>query len=417
MGIYRHYPADLYTPDRLKLPATPQVAGYKDVIIPMAVNPEQIAEMTNTDARLAMRTCIQKVATGPEYSKDLSLEEAQTAMQLILDGRADEVQAGVFLIALRMKRETVDENKGVLQAVIDSSQQVTAPVGELVDVADPYDGYTRCLPASPFLAPVLAASGIPAVSHGLDTVGPKYGVTHRKVLKAAGVDVDLSPAECAAQIGDPNIGWGYVDQRAYCPALHDLVSLRQRIVKRPVLTTVEVLAGPVRGQNKTHLLTGYVHKAYPPIYASLARHAGFDSALIVRGVEGGVIPSLQQPGKVFFYRDKGEETFFAIEPSSADITQSTRAVPIPADAPAAPEKGDEIAATVDSDALAEIAAERGLAALKGKRDATYDSLVYSGAIILHLLGRAESIQVAATHVRSVLDNGTALERFESARKR
>ena len=381
----------------------------------MAVNPEQIAEMTQADARLAMRTCIQKVATGPEYSKDLSVEEAQTAMQLILDGRADEVQAGVFLIALRMKRETDDENKGVLQAIIDSSEQITAPVDELVDVADPYDGYTRGLPASPFLAPVLAASGSPAVSHGLESVGPKYGVTHRKVLRAAGINVDLTPAECAARIGDANIGWGYIDQRAWCPALHDLVSLRQRIVNRPVLTTVEVLVGPVRGQKKTHLLTGYVHKAYPPVYASLARHAGFDSALIVRGVEGGVIPSLQQPGKVFYYRDKGEEAFFEIEPSSADIKQSTRAVPIPADAPAAPEKGDEIAAAVDSDALAELAAERGIAALKGKHGATYDSLVYSGAITLHLLGRAESIQAGAAQIRTILDNGGALERFENAR--
>lgn len=362
-----------------------------------------------------MRTCIQKVATGPEYSKDLSLEEAQTAMQLILDGRADEVQTAVFLIALRMKRETDDENRGVLQAIMDSAEQVTAPVDEVVDIADPYDGYTRGLPASPFLAPVLAASGIPAVSHGLDTVGPKYGVTHRKVLKAAGVNVDLSPTQCAAQIGNPNIGWGYVDQRAYCPALHDLVSLRQRIVKRPVLTTVEVLVGPVRGKNRTHLLTGYVHKAYPPVYASLARHAQFDTALIVRGVEGGVIPSLQQPGKVFYYRDGGEEQFIEIEPASAGISQSTRAVPIPADAPAAPEKGDEIAATVDSDALAGIAAERGVAALKGTRDATYDSLVYSGAITLHLLGRADSIGAGATQIRTVLDNGSALERFENAR--
>lgn len=381
----------------------------------MAVNHEQIAGMTQADARLAMRTCIQKVATGPEYSKDLSLEEAQTAMQLILDGRADEVQTGVFLIALRMKRETDDENRGVLQAIMDSAEQVTAPVDEVVDIADPYDGYTRGLPASPFLAPVLAASGIPAVSHGLDTVGPKYGVTHRKVLKAAGVNVDLSPTQCAAQIGNPNIGWGYVDQRAYCPALHDLVSLRQRIVKRPVLTTVEVLVGPVRGKNRTHLLTGYVHKAYPPVYASLARHAQFDTALIVRGVEGGVIPSLQQPGKVFYYRDGGEEQFIEIEPASAGISQSTRAVPIPADAPAAPEKGDEIAATVDSDALAGIAAERGVAALKGTRDATYDSLVYSGAITLHLLGRADSIGAGATQIRTVLDNGSALERFENAR--
>eukprot|EP00494_Astrolonche_serrata_P017896 UN18086 len=59
-----------------------------------------------SDAQDNMRTCIQKVATGPEYSKDLSFEEARDAMATILDGSADPVQAAVYLIALRMKRET-----------------------------------------------------------------------------------------------------------------------------------------------------------------------------------------------------------------------------------------------------------------------------------------------------------------------
>ena len=73
------------------------------------------------------------------------------------------------------------------------------------------------------------------------------------------------------------------------------------IVKRPALTTLEVLAGPVRARGKTHLVTGYVHRAYPRIYAMLARTAGYDTTLLVRGVEGGVIPSLREQGKYFSY--------------------------------------------------------------------------------------------------------------------
>jgi hypothetical protein len=59
--------------------------------------------------------------------------------------------------------------------------------------------------------------------------------------------------KAAERLAEPRIGWGYVDQRAYCPALHGLVPLRSRIVKRPLLTTVEVLAGPIRGRRRTHL--------------------------------------------------------------------------------------------------------------------------------------------------------------------
>jgi anthranilate phosphoribosyltransferase len=370
--------------------------------------------MNDSDALITLRSCIQKVATGPEYSKDLSFEEAHAAMRSILADRADPVQAAVFLIALRMKRETDAENKGVLQGIIDVATQVEAPVDELVDVADPYDGYSRGLPASPFLPAVLAACGVPAISHGLEVVGPKFGVTHRKVLRYAGANIDLAPAEAAERLAMPGLGWAYLDQRQYCAPLHELITLRQRIVKRQVLTTVETLVKPVRARGKTHLLTGYVHKAYPSIYAELARFAGFDSALIVRGVEGGVIPSLQQPGKVFYYHDQGSEQFIEMTPGSIGIVQTSRAVPIPKDAPDAAVRLDgDIATAVDSDAVAQLAAAAGLAALQGGQGPTYDSLVYAGAITLAHLKRHGSLQDAADAVRSVLNSGAALAHFQA----
>ena len=366
-------------------------------------------DQTAVDRGITLRACIQKIATGPELSKDLSFEETRAAMALILRGQADPVQAGVFLIALRMKRETDDENRGVLQALMDASETVTAGVDEVVDIADPYDGYTRCLPASPFLPCVLAACGVPAVSHGVETLGPKYGATHRKILKAAGVAVDLTPREVAARLADPTVGWGYVDQRAFCPPLHDLTPLRTLIVKRPCLTTVEVLIGPVRGRKATHLMTGFVHKAYPRVYALLARHAGFDSALIIRGVEGGVVPSLQQPAKVFQYHDRGEEQQTLVEPSSIGIQQPERAVPLPESLSAA----DESNAVIDADAVARAAAAAGLEALSGKPGPTRDSLVYVAALCLWHLGRHDSLPAAAHAVHAVLDSGAALARLRA----
>ncbi|RMG28289.1 MAG: anthranilate phosphoribosyltransferase [Gammaproteobacteria bacterium] len=373
-------------------------------------------EKAEIDKQIHIRTCIQKVATGPEYSKDLSYDEARRAMDIILAGEADPVQAAILLIALRMKRETDEENRGILQAILDHTARATAAVDAVVDVADPYDGYTRGLPASPFVPAVLAACGVPAVSHGLESVGPKYGITHRKVLKALDVPVDRSPAEVAELLADPEVGWGYVDQAQYCPPLYALVPLRQRMVKRTVLTTVEVLVGPVRGRRATHLYTGFVHKAYPPIYASLARHAGFDTLLLARGVEGGIIPSLQQPARIWFYRDREqEEDFVEIAPHQIGIESTTRAVPIPEDAPRATTPGDEIATTIDPDGAAQLAAERGLAALRGTKGGTYDSLVYAGALVLHHLGRADTLAAAADQVREALDSGRALARLEAAR--
>ena len=371
------------------------------------MNAVSIPEQQQLDQMMA--SIIQRIATGPDLSKDIDQEEARLGMLGLLEQAVDPVRAGIFLIALRMKRETREENRGVLQAILDITDRATADVDEVVDIADPYDGYNRTLPASPFLAPLLAEMGIPAVSHGLDRVGPKYGITHRHVLAAAGVNVDLSTHEAAARLSNPALGWAYVDQSRFCAPLHDLIDLRRKMIKRSVITTVEVLAKPIAGRLKTHFVTGYVHKPYPPVYADLARLAGFDSALLIRGVEGGVIPSLRQTGKCFAYHDLGEESGFDTDPASIGIDQENRCVAVPGDIPQT-EKGEGSVTITDIGMGAQRAAEYGMAALGGEKGATYDSLVYSGALILQHLGKVASLGEGAEQVRAVLDSGKAASR-------
>jgi anthranilate phosphoribosyltransferase len=374
-------------------------------------SPSAISE----ESTALMRSIIKRIATGPELSKDISREEARQGMLLVLNGEVDPVQAAVFLIALRMKRETDDEMKGILEALLANTQTVTAPVAEVLDLADPYDGFARTLPAAPFLAALLAACGVAAVSHGVESMGPKYGVTHRQVLSAAGVPVDLSPDEAAARLGEPGIGWAYLDQKAFCPKLYALASLRALIVKRPCITAAEVLLGPVRGRNKTHLVTGYVHKPYSRIYAMLARCAGFDSALIVRGVEGGVIPSLRQAGKAYCYHDKGPEQALEFGPEELGIDQLLLAAPLPAGVARGVETGGDFAGSFDKAAIARAAAQAGEAALGGQPGATRDSLICGAALCLRHLGRFDTLNAAAAAVRQVLDSGKALENLRRAR--
>ena len=54
-----------------------------------------------------LRKAIQKVATGPEFSKNISVEDSYDSMMNILDNESDSIQAAIYLIAMRMKRETI----------------------------------------------------------------------------------------------------------------------------------------------------------------------------------------------------------------------------------------------------------------------------------------------------------------------
>ena len=349
------------------------------------------ATATRTSAATAtMRAIIQRIATGPEYSKDISQQEARQGLRLILENQVHPVQAAVFLIALRMKRETDDENKGMLEALQEATRTITAAVDEVVDVAEPYDGYRRAMPVSPFLPALLAACGVPTIVHGVETLGPKYGLTLHKVLRAAGQRVDLEPEAAAARLATPHIGWAYVDQAAFCPPLHALMELRTLIVKRPALSTLETVIGPVRGRQKTHLVTGYVHKPYPRIYAMLARHAGFASALIVRGTEGGILPSLRQAAPCFAYHDRGEEHTFEAQPLAFGITQAVRAVPLPAALLQESHSEEDLPLTADIAAMAHATAAAGLEALQGQAGPMRDGLIYAAALVLLHLHRYDS---------------------------
>ena len=197
-----------------------------------------------------MPELIQRIATGPKLSKDLSRDQARLGLSEILRGDTHPAQSAIFLIALRMKRESDDENLGMHDALLEASERVIADVPLLVDVSEPYDGFSKVLPVTAFLPALLAACDVPTVSHGAWRMGPKFGVTHAQVLDAAGCPIDISGDDVRARIEDPRVGWAYVDQSKVCPALHALEELRQLMVKRTALSTLERVLAPVRARGR-----------------------------------------------------------------------------------------------------------------------------------------------------------------------
>ncbi len=364
-----------------------------------------------TDGQEAMRYAIGRIATGPHLSKDLTRTEARAAMAAVLRGEIDPIQTAVFLIALRMKRETDDEFLGLLDALAEVTPPVTAAVDDLAILADPFDGFNRSLPASPFLPPLLAACGLPTLATGVALSGPKFGVTHHLVLKAAGCRVDLNPQQAAEQIN--RCGWAYCDQSRYAPALYALLGLRNTMIKRTPLTTLETVAMPVKGAAHTHQLAGYVHPPYARLYALLAQAAGFFSAMITKGVEGGFIPSLRQPSK--WIRFVGDDPFTEgeVDPAALGIHQSVRAPLLPN------EEGDVAETEVEKEAfdavsMAKAAARAGLAALHGEPGATADALVAGAALALWHTGKTATLEEGAAKAREVLRNGDALRSWQTA---
>jgi len=389
-----------------------------------------------------LKPVLQKIATGPHLSKDLSEQEAYDAMQSILRGEVHDVQSAIFFIALRMKRETADELVGVFRAILDDAPCVNIKAPSLVTLADQYAGYARGLPASPFIPAVLSALGVPSVTHSPTAMSPKYGLTPLSVLKAAGV-VPHSSLENATSTLEKNAGWVLMDQSVVTPALTTLNALRDLMVKRPFLSTIECCVQPFQAERTNTLVTGYVHKAYPPIYAMCADVANFSNAVFVRGVEGGVVPSLAQVSRFFPWqsddrtRTQPSSSDHAsgqpmntikvtpfddivlneepIDPKALRIEQSERTVPWPD------------CDVSDHAAAANECAEMGMNALQGEAGLMRDAIRLGAAVAYraHQLsseqyasasGAQNSLNTALESVDAVLRAGEAWRRFEDQRK-
>ena len=379
-----------------------------------------------------------RIATGPTLSKDLDRDQARDAMDMILTGAVDEVQAAVFLIALRMKRETHDELHGVLDALRAGAVRVRAPVDDGVDMAEPYNGYVRHLPVAPFVPAVLAACDAPCVLTGCRDAGPKWGLTAHRVLAAAGARIAVTPAQAAARLGE--LGWAYLDLPQFCPPLAALARLRSLIVKRPCLSLLEKLIAPIepRAGGRVHLWVGYAHREYPEILERLARAGGYASMLAVRGVEGGVTPSVAGRVRGARFHGHGPLEHVTMNPGHAlGALSELRAPPLPEDRSSELAAGDVAAdgaaaaagaAGADEpdaddggqgpgaarlDRWARAAADAGRAALDGQPGPTADMLVVAAATMLHHLGRARDLADGAAQAPAVLVSGGARARFDA----
>ena len=81
-----------------------------------------------------MKSVIQRIATGPEMSKDISREEARLCMSSVLKGEIEETRSAIFLIALRMKRETDDECLGVHDAIKEVTKSIQISQKDIINI-------------------------------------------------------------------------------------------------------------------------------------------------------------------------------------------------------------------------------------------------------------------------------------------
>jgi len=181
------------------------------------------------------KTYIAKVASG----QALTFDEARQAFDIVMSGDATPSQIGGFLMALRVRGETVDEISGAVATMRDKMTRVVAPENAVDIVGTGGDG-SHSVNISTGSAFVIAGAGVPVAKHGNRGLSSLTGAAD--VLMGLGIKVELTPEAISSCIHDAGIGFMFAP--AHHPAMKYVGPSRVELGTRTVFNLLGPLSNP-----------------------------------------------------------------------------------------------------------------------------------------------------------------------------
>ena len=255
-----------------------------------------------------LKSLIGKVADGLALSRS----EAVAAFEIIMSGEATPAQTGGFLMALRMRGETVDEIAGAATVMRSKMLPVNAPAGAIDIVGTGGDG-KGTLNISTATAFVVAGAGVPVAKHGNRKLSSKSGAGD--LLSAIGVNVEVGPDTIEQALREAGIGFMIAPRRH--AAMRHVMPARTEMGVRTVFNILGPLTNPAGAKRQ---LTGAFSPDWLEPMAATLRDLGSERAWLVHGADGTDELSICGSSTVVELAD-GELKRFEIRPSDAGLSE------------------------------------------------------------------------------------------------
>jgi anthranilate phosphoribosyltransferase len=322
---------------------------------------------------------LERLASG----HNLSADEAQSAMQTILDGKASPAQIAGFLMALRVHGETVDELVGFARAMRQTAVRVDLglPGETLLDTCGAGGDSAGTFNISTVAAFVVAGAGVRVAKHGNRAVTSQSGCGSADLLDSFGIAIETTPERTARAIREVGIGF------FFAPAIHTAMKHAAPVRAALKIRTAFNLLGPLTNPaGATAQLVGAPSEREAQLLAGALAALGLPRGFVVHGSDGLDEITTTGPTLAFEIRD-GRVDRRTLEP--ADF-----GVPIAA---AEQLKGG------GKERNLEIA----LAVLNGERGAPRDIVIVNAAAALVAAGRAATFLEGAAIAAKSIDSGGA----------
>ena len=319
---------------------------------------------------------------------DLDRDTMQAVMRQIMTGEATPAQIAGFLVALRIKGETVDEIAGAAAVMRELASPVPVDAAyrdTLVDVVGTGGDASGVFNVSTASAFVVAAAGGRVAKHGNRAVSGKSGAAD--VLEAAGVRLALSPEAAARCVAE--LGVAFLFAPAFHGAMKHAIGPRRELGLRTVFNLLGPLTNPAGAPNQ--LLGVYDRRWLEPM-AAVLRELGSRHVLVVCSEDGLDEISHAAPTHFAELRD-GEVLTGVLNPAELGVE------------PGSLDDVKAIDATVSLACLRE--------ALGTGRGARADLVALNAGAALYVAGLANTISAGVEQARGVMRDASALARLEA----
>jgi len=247
--------------------------------------------------------------------KDLSSLDMQTVMRSIMSGEASAAQIAGFMVALRMKGETVDEIAAAAQVMRDLSSKVLIDVDTLVDTCGTGGDGSSTFNVSTASALVAASAGVKIAKHGNRSVSSKCGSAD--VLEALGVKLDLTPEQMSACV--QQVGIGFMFAPMYHVSMKHAIAPRKELGVRTIFNLLGPLTNPAGA--KRQVLGVFSDEWLEPI-AEVLRALSSQHVLVVHAQDGLDEFSITGPTNVCELRD-GDITRYQVIPEDMGLERAS----------------------------------------------------------------------------------------------
>ena len=326
-----------------------------------------------------MKPLMAKVASGDT----LEAAEAEAAFDIIMSGDASPAQIGAFLMALRVRGETVEEITGAVSIMRAKALKVTAPA-DAIDVVGTGGDASGTFNISTSAALVVAACGVFVAKHGNRALSSNSGAAD--VLMALGVNIDADLALVERSIREAGIG--FLMAPRYHSAMRHVAGPRAELGTRTIFNLLGPLSNPA---GVTRQFTGVFARQWIEPMAQVLGNLGCKRAWVVHGSDG--LDEMTTTGVSYVAQLKdGRVDTFEVAPEDAGLPRAT-----PQDLRGGTPEDNAKALT---------------ALLDGAPGPYRDVVLYNGAGALVVAGKAKALSDGVALAADAIDSGRAKATLE-----